>query len=134
MTDLSNKQTLKAVRQAMETALKTVEAEFGINFDLGSVRYEGDGSGFKSRITCSRVDDSGTAETPMAKSYRRHAESFGLDPAWLGIDLVNDAGDRVQIVGLKPRSPKFPLIYVNQRNGRRYKTSADRVPETWRVA
>ena len=48
--------------------------------------------------------------------------------------MVNDAGDRVKIVGLKPRSRKYPLIYVNLGNGRRYKTRAEGVARTWRVA
>ena len=134
MTDLSNKATLRKMRQAMLDALAAVEAEHGVKFEIGSIRYEADGSNFRTRVTCSRKGENGDAETPMARAYRKHAASFDLDPEWLGVDLINDAGDLVQIVGLKPRSKKYPLIYVNKRNGRRYKTSANLVARTWRVA
>ena len=135
MADLSNKATLRKMRQAMLDALAAVEAEYDVKFEVGSIRFEADGSNFRTRVTCSREGDDGEIETPMAKAYRLHAARFDLDPEWLGVEMINDAGDRVKIVGLKPRSRKYPLIYVNlDRNGRRYKTRAERVAQTWRVA
>ena len=55
------------------------------------------------------IDDGGKAVTKDAQNFAKYAALFGLQPDDLGRKF-QCRGDTVEIVGLKPASPKFPVL------------------------
>jgi len=80
---------------------------------MGSIRY-GNNSEFKIVFT-----DAGESNV-TEEAWLFNAESFGLDKNWLGQSFLYH-GKRYTIIGLKPRSRKYPVLCSNGWNDRRTK-------------
>ena len=114
-----NSENLKEMRGEINAALKGVEEKYGVNFSLGSISFTA--NDFRVKLTCTENTESGESVTPEALAFQRSAKSFGITKQ-LG-DAFVSRGETYTIVGLLPRSKKYPLLGKNA-NGVTYKFPA----------
>ena len=116
MTNFTNPQ-LKAIRQAMQTALDRMQDELGgVTFNVASCTYDGGEATFKVNVL---LDG---AETKEQKDLTQMASLFNLNTS-----KVHDYHDhrsvryRMQLVGYKTKAKKMPWIVEDRLSGKEYK-------------
>jgi len=80
-----------------------------------------------SRIVISVKGDDGEIVTKEAEDFKRYAESYCLKPEDLGERFLDFNRKEFEIVGLKPRSRKYPILVKEVKTGKVYKFSANAV-------
>lgn len=116
ITRFNDKAALAAFRAELVTALDEVGREHGIQIELGTLRY--------SELECKgtlnmSVIDGGTVEPKMVRDFKRYAKNFGIPEEALG-STITFRGKDYTVAGLKPNSPKYPVL-VRAKNGKLYK-------------
>ena len=114
-----DRQAIKMLRGEIKAALSEVEQKYGLTFDLGGATFTP--REFNVKLSCTLNDANGEAVSIEALDFQRYAKSFGITKQ-LG-DKVLTMGNTYEIVGLKPRSHKYPLL-VKDSNGKLYKLPA----------
>jgi hypothetical protein len=79
------------------------------------------------KIEFAEVGKDGVAESREAADFKAMAKFYGLSADDLGKQFVS-RGERFEIVGLKPKSQKFPILGRN-RTGKVYKFPAESVKQ-----
>ena len=117
-------QNLKNVRADIDAALVAIKQKYGITIQLGNISYSPDKA--TSRLTMIAVGDAATATDPRAAAlakaqaeFKRAASSFGLKPEQFGAEF-KFGRDTYKLAGLKPRSPKRPILGTSVRDGKTY--------------
>ena len=104
--------------------LKEIEDELGVTFSRGSGSYDSATYSMKVTATVDNVD--GSTRTPEMMDFERHASMYGLEAENLGATFTQ-GGTEYEIVGMKPRSSKYPILAKSFTNGKTYKFPADTV-------
>ena len=91
---------------------------------VGNASFDGGSVTFK--LIVSTVGADGELETPEAAAFKRNADLFGLKPTDLNRTFVIGTS-RYKVTGLKPHSPKFPVITENVATGKSYKWPSETV-------
>jgi hypothetical protein len=117
-------QNLKNVRADIDSALLAIKQKYGITIQLGNISYSPDKA--TSRLTMIAVGDAAAATDPRAAAlakaqaeFKRAASSFGLKPEQFGATFTFGR-DTYKLAGLKPRSPKRPVLGTSLRDGKTY--------------
>ena len=119
-----DKPTIKAIRTAMDQALATVSAQYGITINTGSARFSGNEVTF--RVKANVVDTTtGSAITKEAKAWELYKASIGLAQFNVG-DTINLQGNEYTLKGYNTRARKSP-IQIEDSQGRGYKCSVQMV-------
>lgn len=105
----------KQIDNDVVDALKSVEAKWGIKFNVGGGTYSDDTFTTKLKIALAGVD-------VAKKEWDRYCYRFGLKPEDYG-SMFESRGTTFKVVGLKPKSRRYPIIGEND-NGMRYKFPA----------
>lgn len=104
-----DRETAKAIAEAMETAAAQVLAERfpGATVRLGRVSYDGSGSA-TVKLEIALADESGTAQTPERRALMEYGALYGCD------DLVDRTfkacGWEYKVVGLRVKARVRPLL------------------------
>jgi hypothetical protein len=107
-----NSNNINSIRAAIDAKLQEVSQEYGIALTIGGMRYNA--SEITTRLTVKAIgsdtkDGESIQEASDRVEFARYAQSFGLKPEFFGqIATVN--GKDFRIVGIKPRSRKFPIL------------------------
>ena len=100
---------LNAIREAMETALATVEAKFGIKIGIGKMSYtEND---FTTKLTTMIANEAvatSNADPKWISDFMRNCTYFGLTKDDLGRTIKHN-GKTLKLVGSRCRAAK-PLV------------------------
>ncbi len=109
---------LKALRPEIEHAILTVMDDHGLSAELGNASYSADKATFKLNIV------TGDGSEAKEKEWNMYARMFDLPENLIGKSFKNK-GRTFTIVGIAPRSRKFPVL-VERDDGRefKFKTSA----------
>ena len=98
----------KTIRKHLEDALELFnKANPDIVAHVGNASYSHHNATFKIEIASVNTD--GSVETKEARAFKQCAVMLGLIPENLG-DIFTVRGQSYQIVGAKPRSPKYPIL------------------------
>jgi len=108
------------IRDAVDAALKETGERLGMTFRAGNMSYDPDGLSVTIKLAGSVDGEDGEAVDPMVQEFKRHCDQFDLRPDHLGKEIKLE-GTTFRIVGLKPRSPKFPIIGQRVSDGKRFK-------------
>ena len=101
-----NNSNLHDIRLAIDTAFEDIKSEFGINLEIGRIRYDRDGSQFTTKLT----GNIGVSQTRERKDFTRYAQTLcGLDPDWLDKSYT-DGGNTYKITGLKTKARKNKIM------------------------
>ena len=116
-----DRQAMQLLRAPIEEALKAVGAQYGVDLKVGKGKYGHTNGSFTLEIGLPQGD--GNVMDADAAAYKVNAFVFGLKAEWL-FQTVTINGTVYKIVGLKPRSQKYPVIGESLRDGKRYKLTA----------
>jgi len=113
--------TVKALRGSLETALKTIETQFGISVNVGNASFTSENVTFKVNLAV--VGASDNVMTKEATAYTQLASFYGLDPNWLFKTFTNPnaPNDSYKVLGLKTGRGKYPIIAQRVRDGKQFK-------------
>ena len=105
-----NKQTLKQFRMSFKESVKSLEEEYGVRVNMKNITY-GDAS-FTSKI---EVINGVNAKEVARNSFKEDLDKYGHRYPKITIEHFDKGlryyGNQIKIVGLKPRSPKYPIVY-----------------------
>jgi len=118
--------TVRSLMKEMEAALQGVADKHGIVLKRKGCSFRGNVCPVPFEFRVERVTEEGNVETPESVTYKQQAAMHGLKPEWLFEWFTDFSGKRLQVVGLKPRRRKYPVV-VRAENGTQYKMSAAQV-------
>lgn len=102
----------KLIRRLAQTALNDALKEFGLKAELGNMTFRG--SNVTSKLTVSVESYDADKEEFRANCYK-----YGLTATDFGAEFTSQ-GETYKLVGIKPRSRKYP--FVGERvDGKKYK-------------
>ena len=124
---LNSSPNLRKVRERVEALLAPLKDELGVVIKTGKITYERDGASCSMKLECLAVDDkTGLTADPHEKAYLECCAAFGLPKDALHKEFVFQ-GHRYEVVGLKPRSTRFPVLGKRVDTNTVYKFGADAV-------
>lgn len=118
----------KAFRKDFEKAVQQVESKYNLKISIGSIRY--DSSQFTSRLTAVHLSDE--VDPDNKKDVQKALFEANCDKMWPPIPKelygkkFTHSGTTFTVIGVKPRSKKYPIIAENK-NGTSYKFTLDAV-------
>jgi len=118
-----DKPSLKAIREAMNIALKSVEDQYGIKVNVGNASYSANEVTFK--VKANTIGEGGEAITKESRNWALYAGMNGLGHLSVG-DEIELQGKTFTIAGWNTRAKKSP-VNIKDANGRGYKCSAQMV-------
>jgi len=110
MTNFTKPQ-LKAIRQAMQSALNRENGFCGVTFDVANCTYNGGEATYKVNVL---LDG---AETKEQKDLTQMAKLMGLDTS----KIKDTQGMSLSLVGYKSKAPKMPWIVQDLKTSKDYK-------------
>jgi hypothetical protein len=114
---------IDAVRKDLDLALKEIGTKHGISLVSGNASYTN--TNFTMKIKAS-VIVGGVVQSPERVDFKMYAKMIGLEPADLGKVFRCD-GSLYEIVGYKKRCTKRPIVCKKEKDGKRYKFSAEMI-------
>jgi len=105
------KQDCRKLRDELNSELADLARKYGLKINAGNASYTDNSVTFKVECLIAGFDKG-------RDEFNRHAFMFHLKAEQFGSDFVF-GGRAYKLVGLKPRSPKYPII--GERGGSRYK-------------
>ena len=116
-----DKLKIQQLRSAIEAAIKPLELEHGVAFEVGSANYNRTGCKFNFNVVEAQSPDQ-KGMNFLELTFRAKCESFGLRADDFGKSFIAH-GETFTISGLKPKNRKFPVIATDN-NGGSYKFRA----------
>jgi len=110
----------KKFRNDFASAVKQMEAEFGVTIKMGGVTYEPDGSAFVSKITVKNTQVNGVSFEQ--NDFNKHCEHYGFEAKDYNREFTLN-GERLKLIGFNPRAPKNSCKIVSLVSGSNYKCS-----------
>lgn len=117
-----NRQNIRQINSELEAALKQVAEKYGLEVKLGNTRFTGDN--FSTKVQVATVGESGITMSKEATDFNRYKTILGINME-LGQEFQR-SGKTFTIVGLKPRSKKYPIL-AKCSDGKTYKLPVDLV-------
>jgi len=118
------KQKIRTMREDINEALKAVAEKHGCTISAGSASYSDSSFNLKLEVVENSTD--GSVVTKAMIDWNENAKFLGLDESLLG-KTVMIQGKPLEIVGLKPRASKYPVLGKDARDGKTYKLPVDLV-------
>jgi len=111
-----NRQNIRQINFEIEAALKSIANKYGVEVKLGNTRFTGDN--FTTKVQVATVGDGGITMSKEATDFNRYKTILGINMD-LGQEFERN-GNTYTIVGLKPRSKKYPVL-AKCSDGKTYK-------------
>ena len=111
-------QKIKDMRKDIDEALKAVAEKHNCTISAGRANYSDESFNIKLEVVENSSD--GSTVTQAQLDWKANARRFGLNVDLLG-KTVQIQGKDFEIVGLKPRSSKYPVLGKDLSNGKTYK-------------
>jgi predicted methyltransferase len=113
---------LRSLRVEIDAALAGVCKKNGISLHLGNISYSSDSFHGKLEGVIQTKDASGLTmvQIKQKKALEDYGSMYGLKASDYG-KRFTFAGSTYKLVGLKPNSPKYPIIGEAVSNGKSYK-------------
>jgi len=113
-----NKSNLNSMRIDLKLALKKIEDKYGVNVNIGNIRFSDDEFSAPMKVT---IEGAETAEEKAVATFSKMETGFKFSA---GQRFFSETLGECKIVGFLTRSPKYPWI-VETAKGKQYKyTSA----------
>ena len=109
------------LRGAIKAALKTVSEEYGISLDFNNISYCEDK--FTTKLEA-RIG--GNSNEHAKADWDKHCIMFDLSPDAFGKQFEY-AGSTYTIIGIKPRSSKYPVLATRVNSNKKYKFASTMV-------
>ncbi|MFA6619456.1 MAG: hypothetical protein WCT23_10380 [Candidatus Neomarinimicrobiota bacterium] len=110
-----DKSDIEVIRRELNTILGAYGTKKGIQFQLGSITYS------SNQFGCRLTATSGTTTEDVDKvNWNKNCRRFGFTPEEFG-KTVKFNGSNYRLVGIKPRSHRYPIVVEHTGNHRRFK-------------
>jgi len=124
------KNWLQVLRADLQAALTPVATKHKVALTVGGITYSPTEATIKLEVAT--IEPDGTVNTKEVAEFKRHAQLFGLEPDDLNRTIQVDFGwqgrkEPGTIVGIKPRSVKYPILVRRESSGKLFKLPLDRV-------
>ena len=119
MIEEFDRPTIRDLRVSIDKALESVAEEFGIGIKTGSASYSP--TEVTIKLSCGVKNDKGAVETRERQDFRTNAKLVGLSADDLDFEFSHITGERYRIVGMKPRSTKYPIVCLRVNDMKRFK-------------
>jgi len=104
---------VRKYRDELDEALQEYGKKKGVQISVGHISFGT--NDFTAKL---HVVVAGSKDEAEKMLFAKNAELFGLEKDDYGL-VIDMHGEDIKIVGLKPKSSKYPLIA--EKNGKRYK-------------
>lgn len=105
-----DKQTLsKIIRPALDSKLKELSEELGIQVSASRATYDPDGQAGTFKLELAMISEAGEVITREQRDYDKYCALYGLPEDGLGREVVIH-GERLKIAGLRIRAPKNNIL------------------------
>ena len=108
-----NPANLEAIRKDFAKAVKSLEKEYGIVFNMKRITYEN--TEFSVKLQVMVKDPSAGNIDPRELEYRnnvaKHGWKFGISNAMIGKKVVLDKNGLCTLIGCASRYKKYPLVF-----------------------
>lgn len=108
----------KVLRDEIDLALGAVAEKYGISIQAGNAKFSDNNITFKLELATK--SDDGNVMTKEAEDFKRYAIMLGLRPEILFTEFEFN-NKRFQLIGYKPKSPKYPFLAKCTYTGQTYK-------------
>lgn len=119
-----SKPTLRKLRKEIEDALASVSVRHGIHIKTGRCSFMDSSATMKLEMAVIGAD--GVVHTKEAEAFRNFAGMYDLKRDDLGQKFVA-GGTTYEIIGLKTRARKRPILCLSEDNGKTYVFEAEAV-------
>ena len=114
-----DREKIKMIRGEIEKALNEMGQKFGLTFSLGTITFTEDDLKVQIRGISTENGGKSAMELDWDRFKGRYPELARVE---IGAQFRNDKGV-YQIVGLKPRNRKYPVIAKRLSDGKQFKFS-----------
>lgn len=115
-----NQQTLRLLREDIESTLQSVEKKHNIKLELGNCTYSTDYATFKLKVATITTD--GKVVSKEVSDFEKYAELCNIKKQ-LG-DIFTYQNHKYEIIGLKTRSHKYPVLCKSLHDNKDYQFTA----------
>ena len=105
-------QQLDAFRRSFENAVENLKSKYGVEIELGNIRYTSDS--FTSKI---KVLNKVEGKSVTQVEFDKYCGLFGLTPSDYGRKFTSN-GRVFTLTGIKPSRRKYPISGTGQRGGK----------------
>jgi hypothetical protein len=123
---------LADIRKDVDAAFAVISAKYGINLDLGNIRFNE--NTFTGKITAAVITEEGTKA--LDPRHEANAQFYfatrweGKRPdAIIGSEFITTNGKRGKIVDFDSKKSKYPVIFILNGDANRYKGPISHVRE-----
>jgi hypothetical protein len=109
-----DKEKVKQFRNEINNVLEKYGEEKGIQIHLGSIRF--DDNSFTGKLKVVLAENKTKAEQ---MEWNKNCDLFNLKKEDYG-KIISLRGNKYKIIGLKPKSRKYPLLVERINNSRKY--------------
>ncbi len=121
-----NRAFLRGFTDDAKAALAAVAIKHGVSVEYKGGSWAPDGGNATLKFEIAAPNAQGETLSREAEAFKRHAKDYGFEPADLGTKFKR--GDETyQIIGLKRRNPKFPILAIRMRDRKTYKFSPHQI-------
>lgn len=107
MMDHFDRNNTRIVREKLQEAVRGIEEELGIQIKFGNASFSN--SIVTIKTECAIKGAEGEIVGQAAEDFKKLAELYGLKPDDLGKEF-DHMRDTFTIIGLKPKSKKYPIL------------------------
>lgn len=112
------REKIRDMRKDIDAALKEVAEKHCVTIEAGNASYSSKSFSLKLNITENASDGSTVSQGEL--DWEKSHWKFGLDKDLFGKTFKTNKGE-YEIVGLKPRSYKYPVLGKSLKDGKTYK-------------
>lgn len=123
-SDKIDRDIVKRLRTEMETDLRSLAQKHNLTIVVGGANFNNDNIVFQVEVAVN--DELGRPKNREAEDFRRYGNRFGLKPEHLYSE-VTFRNHRYRLIGLLPKSYKFPILAERLDTGQKFKLSATEV-------
>lgn len=122
-----DRETAKSIRFALEGSpfLTSIESALKVKIKVGNISYDPVGGTASVKLEVAEIKADGSVASKEVAAFKRECGLYGLPADALG-KTIKYAGRTMKIVGLLPKSRKFPIL-CEELDGRRIKVTAEGV-------
>jgi hypothetical protein len=124
---------VRKIMEETEKALKPIAEKYGLVLDRKGRTYHRDSCPVMYQFLVKETGARGEVLTAAAKDFQKYAARFGLAATDLGREFRRN-GTFFRIVGMKPKSHKYPVLAMNVSTGKTFKFAAEDVETALKLA
>ncbi len=118
-----DRQQIKALRIKIENALQELAKTESLQITVGRATFSSNNVTFK--LECAEIN-SGIPQTKTKTDFDSYCVLYNLKPTDMG-KLFTFMGNKYELVGCKPQSPKFPILGKRVTDGKVFKFPVNNV-------